>query len=89
MTSNSYQIIQLLLENSDFSNNLIKEKKDSVTEPSAMVSSKVSHLFYCLADDMTLTYWNGTILGPYGVTLFLIKDHFREQNLQLVNLLWS
>lgn len=46
MTSNSYQIIQLLLENSDFSNNLIKEKKDSVTEPSAMASFKVSHLFY-------------------------------------------
>jgi ubiquitin-conjugating enzyme E2 variant len=23
-------------------------------------------------DDMTMTYWNGTILGPYNVHIFLI-----------------
>ena len=25
------------------------------------------------ADDMTLTYWNGTILGPYNVSLTLCR----------------
>lgn len=25
------------------------------------------------ADDMTMTYWNGTILGPYNVTLPLFR----------------
>ena len=28
---------------------------------------------YNAADDMTLTYWNGTILGPYNVKLFLFR----------------
>lgn len=27
-----------------------------------------------IADDMTLTYWNGTILGPYNVS-FSIPRH--------------
>lgn len=34
-----------MLENSDFSNNSIREKKDSVTELSAMVLLKVQHIF--------------------------------------------
>lgn len=25
------------------------------------------------ADDMTLTYWNGTILGPYNVSTVLFR----------------
>jgi hypothetical protein len=26
------------------------------------------------ADDMTMTHWNGTILGPYQVLLYLYLD---------------
>lgn len=30
-------------------------------------------LYIMKADDMTLTYWNGTILGPYNVSLKLFR----------------
>lgn len=41
-------------------------RKDSVMEPSATDSFNVFSSSNA-ADDMTLTYWNGTILGPYPV----------------------
>ena len=41
-----------------------------------------------IADDMTLTYWNGTILGPYNVNNKIELDSIRKQNLQFINNLW-
>lgn len=39
---------------------------------SATASMRVTP-YYNSADDMTLTYWNGTILGPYNVTILSFR----------------
>lgn len=87
MTS-THSTIKPSSENSDSSKNSIKAKKASATEPSATDSYNVLFSFYP-ADDMTLSYWNGTILGPYGVNSILTPDQLRKQNLQSLNLLRS
>jgi hypothetical protein len=61
-----------LLESSDCYKNYKKDKKVLEMVASAMDSLKVSSLSIIIAEDMTLTYWNGTILGPYKVFSFLI-----------------
>ena len=61
-------LTQQSLESSAYWKNSKKVRKQSETVLSVTASMQVSMILMA-ADDMTMTEWNGTILGPFNVRI--------------------